>query len=59
MTIIAFDVDSHTMSINILFEQNAEFLNVTARGKYTYHYGVMLGAKFFPKSRSHLKLLVP
>jgi hypothetical protein len=59
MAIIAFDVDNHTRTINVLSEQNADFLNVTARGKYSYHHGVMFGAQIFPKSRNHLKLLVP
>jgi hypothetical protein len=48
-----------TQDINILFEKNAEFLNATTHGKYSYHYGVMLSAHIFTKSRSHLKLLVP
>ena len=47
VTIIAFDVDNHTRFINILFEQNAEFFIVTARGKFSYQYGAMLGAKIF------------
>ena len=41
VAIIAFGVGNRTGIINIIFEQNAEFLNVPARGKYSYHFGVM------------------
>ena len=59
MAKIAFDVDNRTRLINIFIEQNAEFLNVTARGKYSYHYGVMVGTQIFPKTRRRVKILVP
>jgi len=41
VAIIASGVDNRSRIINIIFEQNAEFLNVTVRGKYSYHYGVI------------------
>ena len=56
--IIEFDVDKNTRLINILFEQSAQFLNVTARGKYGYPYGVRWGAQIFQNSWSHLNLSV-